>query len=133
MKTVLYEKISIWLIFSLFLLSCEDFLEVEAPDHKIVNEAVFTNDQTALSTMTGIYNELFRASYIGGGGSSVTALGALSADELKVLAQKYCPTKIATTYDEAIQKVAEDEVIFVFGSLYLASAIRPKLKNFFKA
>lgn len=57
---------------------------------------------------------------------------SLAADELKVLAQKYCPTEIAATYDDAIQKVVEDEVIFVFGSLYLASAIRPKLKNFFK-
>ena len=83
MRTILYKKLILGVILSLFLLSCVDFLEVEAPDHKIVTETVFSNDQTALSAMTGIYNELFNASYIGGGSSSVSVLGALSADNLK--------------------------------------------------
>ena len=85
MKTILYKKLSLGLILSLFLLSCEDFLEVEAPDHKIVTETVFSGDQVALSAMTGIYNQLFRADYIGGGSRSVTALGSLSADNLKLI------------------------------------------------
>ncbi len=57
---------------------------------------------------------------------------SLSRDELKALADKYCATETAITYDDAIQNIKDDEVVFVFGSLYLASAIRPKLKNFFK-
>jgi hypothetical protein len=68
------------------LTSCEDFLEVETPNHKIVSESVFNNDQTALSAMTGIYNELFLATFTGGGReTSVSILAGLSADELKTL------------------------------------------------
>ena len=57
---------------------------------------------------------------------------SISAFELKTISEKYCSTEIADSYDVAIQKVKDDEVIFVFGSLYLASAIREKLKKFFK-
>lgn len=84
MKTISYKKLSLGLILSFFLLSCEDFLEVEAPDHQMVTENVFNSDQTAQSAMTGIYNELFMANYIGSGSWSVTAMGAVSADELKL-------------------------------------------------
>lgn len=57
---------------------------------------------------------------------------SLSAEELMYLANKYCPCDTAEDYDEAISKVSEEETVFVFGSLYLASAIREKIKNFFK-
>ena len=83
MKKQLYKKLCLGLTLSFFLLSCEDFLEVDAPEHKIVNEVVFNNNETALSAMTGIYHHLFRAVYSAGGGSSVTGLGDLSADNLK--------------------------------------------------
>ncbi len=55
---------------------------------------------------------------------------ALKADELKQVAEKYCPTQAAESYDDALQKVKGEDVVFVFGSLYLASAMREKLKNF---
>lgn len=74
------------IITALFTTSCEDFLEVEAPDHKIVSETVFNNDQTALSAMTGIYNELYLTAYTGGGmESSIHVLAGLSSDELKAI------------------------------------------------
>lgn len=57
---------------------------------------------------------------------------SLKAEELKQKAQKYCETEIAQNYLEAIEKAKGEDVIFVFGSLYLASAMREKLKNFFK-
>ncbi len=57
---------------------------------------------------------------------------ALKREELKIMASKYCPTDTAETYTEAIKKVMNADVVFIFGSLYLASAIREKLKNFFK-
>lgn len=57
---------------------------------------------------------------------------SLSKDDLKELAEKYCPCVTAENYDDAINKVRSEEIIFVFGSLYLASDIREKLKNFFK-
>jgi folylpolyglutamate synthase/dihydropteroate synthase len=56
---------------------------------------------------------------------------SLNAEELKQKAQKYCETETAKNYDEAIDKIKDNDVIFVFGSLYLASAVRDKLKIFF--
>tara|TARA_B100000378_G_scaffold241486_1_gene210328 strand:- start:71383 stop:72738 length:1356 start_codon:yes stop_codon:yes gene_type:complete len=63
---------------------CESFLEVGAPEHRIVSETVFNNDQTAIGAMQGIYNQLFRASYTGGGReTSIHVLAGLASDELK--------------------------------------------------
>lgn len=61
--------------------SCEDFVEVDVPDNKIVSETVFGSDETANSAVTGIYNELFNADFSNGGLRSVSLLGGLSADE----------------------------------------------------
>jgi hypothetical protein len=78
-------KTSFLMCFVFLLTSCEDFLEVEAPDHKIISASVFNNEETAQSAMTGIYNELFRASFSGGGENSVHVLAGLSSDELKAI------------------------------------------------
>lgn len=83
MKTILYKKLGMGLIISFLLISCEDFLEIEAPDHKIVNEVVFNSDETALSAMLGIYNQLKLTGFSSGGSHSVVALVSLSADGLK--------------------------------------------------
>lgn len=78
----LYKYISLGLVLS-FLIACEDYLEIGAPDHKIVREVVFNDDNTALSAMNGIYNEMFTAHFSMGDENSITVLGGLAADELK--------------------------------------------------
>ena len=65
--------------------SCQDFLEIDVPQHKIISETVFDDEQTAISAMTGIYNTLFTASFSGGWENSVTVLGGLSGNELEVI------------------------------------------------
>lgn len=55
---------------------------------------------------------------------------SLKAKELKTLAEKHCPCVAAKNYDDALSKIKGEEKVFVFGSLYLASALRKKLKNF---
>jgi len=67
------------------LSSCEDWLEIEAPDNKIVSEVVFNDEATAISAMAGIYNQLVINSFSGGWQDSVTALAGLSADELNYI------------------------------------------------
>lgn len=60
---------------------------------------------------------------------------SLSAKELCDIANKICPCETAEDYLSAIKKAMEKSCgkpIFVFGSLYLASRIRPFLKEFFK-
>lgn len=55
----------------------------------------------------------------------------LSAYELSAIAKKYTDCVTADGYDEAIEILKDEEVIFIFGSLYLASSIREKIKNHF--
>lgn len=71
------------------LICCEDFVEVDAPDHKIVSDKVFASDETAISAMTGIYNQLFTATFSRGWMESVTVLTGLSADELQLTRRTY--------------------------------------------
>ncbi len=58
---------------------------------------------------------------------------SISAQELCALAKKYCPNCVAIQdYDDAVKKakqLSSGQALFVFGSLYLASAIREKLLN----
>ncbi len=74
-----------FIVFSACLIqsSCEDFVDVDLPDNRIVSETVFTNDQTANSAVIGIYNELFKADFANGDLRSVTMLGELAADNFQ--------------------------------------------------
>ena len=58
---------------------------------------------------------------------------SISAQELCALAKKYCANCVAIQdYDDAVKKakqLSSGQALFVFGSLYLASAIREKLLN----
>ena len=56
----------------------------------------------------------------------------LTATELSKTANKYTECVVAQSYDEAIEILKNEDVIFVFGSLYLASTIRDKIKIYFK-
>lgn len=85
MKTSIHSKILITFMLCWFSSSCEDYLEIDVPDDKIVRETVFENDQLALSALTGLYHQLFMAFYSGGGPDSVTALAALSSDDLTTI------------------------------------------------
>lgn len=77
-----YSTIAVllWMMTSLY--ACEDYLEIDLPDDKIVSENVFNNEESAISAMQGIYNELSRAAFAAGGANSITVLGGLSADNL---------------------------------------------------
>lgn len=60
---------------------------------------------------------------------------SLKAEELSKTANEFCKCITAEDYKSAIEKaslISDGEPIFVFGSLYLASAIREELKDFFK-
>ncbi|WP_339654007.1 RagB/SusD family nutrient uptake outer membrane protein [uncultured Salegentibacter sp.] len=67
------------------LLSCEDLVEVDSPDDKLIQEVVFNSDETAISAMNGIYNQLFLTEFASGQRSSVTVLSGLSADNFKYI------------------------------------------------
>ncbi|WP_286760600.1 RagB/SusD family nutrient uptake outer membrane protein [Salegentibacter sp. UBA1130] len=85
MKTSNFIKLGYALFIYAFLVSCEDFVEIDTPTHRIVGETVFNDEATAESAMQGIYNQLMRADFSGGWQNSITALAGLSSDNLEAL------------------------------------------------
>lgn len=82
MKTIYLKTICI--IGLIGLSACEDFIEVETPNHMLDSQAVFSNEQAAKSALNGLFNQLFNTSFSGGGAQSVSYLTSLSADNLMV-------------------------------------------------
>ena len=86
------KNIQLLLVISCILFaSCEDYLEVEVPDHKVVSETVFANDETATSAMVGIYNQLAFLAFSRGSTNSVTVQAGLSADNLTTIYETDIP------------------------------------------
>lgn len=85
MKQISITAILLLLICSAITLSCEKLVEIESPSDKLTGTVVFSNDQTAISAMEGIYNELFQADFSSGSRSSVTVLAGLSSDNVQYL------------------------------------------------
>ena len=85
MKSSIYIKRSLLIVILFCLFSCEKYLEIPAPNNKLTGKTVFSSDQTALSAMVGIYNQLYVASFSAGWQDSVTALAGLSGDNVETL------------------------------------------------
>lgn len=85
MRTIVKIKVLLVITLVTFSVACDDYIEVETPNNKIVNETVFNNDETAVSAMVGIYNQLSALAFSSGGTDSVTILAGLSGDALTTL------------------------------------------------
>lgn len=107
----------IGLLFSIsfLLLSCEDFLEVEAPDNKLVQEVVFSSDATATSAMTGIYNQLFLSAFSDGFLSSVTLLSGLSADIIRNI---YVSNIVSMEFEQNELSPGNSSNFYIWSSAY---------------
>jgi starch-binding outer membrane protein, SusD/RagB family len=66
------------------LLSCTDFIQIDPPDDQIVKSIVFSDDNYAVSAITGIYSELSSNGFANGAQGCVTMLAGLSADEFTI-------------------------------------------------
>lgn len=80
MKTLQYTSYLAAVILFCLTTSCQDYVEIDAPQQKIVSQTVFASDETALSAMRGIYNQLASAFFSSGDAASVTILAGLSSD-----------------------------------------------------
>jgi starch-binding outer membrane protein, SusD/RagB family len=94
MKTVyhieLIKKILI-LFVSTSLFSCKKFVTIEEPKEKIVSDLLFTSDETAIASVTGIYSQMMTNNYFFASGA-MSIYPALSADEIITISPN-------TTYD----------------------------------
>ncbi|MEI9918159.1 MAG: RagB/SusD family nutrient uptake outer membrane protein [Bacteroidota bacterium] len=76
------SRVMIYLI-GMIAISCEQFVSIDPPRTQIVSEAVFQDDQSALSAIKGIYSAMISTTgFADGGGSSLCVLTGMSADEL---------------------------------------------------
>ncbi len=82
MRLNIFKRLILLFLIAIIHTSCEEFVEIDAPNNILVRNEVFNNEQTAKSAMTGIYNELFLADFSSGSRSSVTLLAGLSADNI---------------------------------------------------
>lgn len=82
------KLISLFLVIGVFN-SCQEFVEVEVPDHRMESSLVFSDDATAQSAVAGIYNELSRADFSRGIANSVNVLAGLSGDNLTTSISSY--------------------------------------------
>lgn len=64
----------------LFTMSCENFVELDTPDHILVSPVVFNSGETATAAIKGIYNELADADFSRGYQYSVTVLAGMPSD-----------------------------------------------------
>lgn len=130
MKLRKYIKQTLLILLYFALFSCENYLEVESPNNKIITETVFNREETARSAMKGIYNQLSRASFSGGGSNSVTLLASLSADVLNA----------TLVNDQSYKQFEENEILpanarnnslwsSAYNMIYMVNALLEGLEN----
>jgi len=80
---LIINRNQIFLAFILiFILSCEDFVEVDPPRTDLTSSTVFLQDETANAAMLDIYYQLVSPGFASGSTRSITFLSSLSSDEL---------------------------------------------------
>ena len=67
-------------IFCLLIVSCEDFVEIDAPRTETIRETVFSSDETANAAMNGVYRTVTPGLSLFGGGLEV--ITGLLSDEM---------------------------------------------------
>lgn len=75
-------KLMIWAAIPLFLLSCEEFTEVDLPQSQLTGEAVFQNTATANAALADLYARLRENGFVSGKSLNGTVLLANYADDL---------------------------------------------------
>jgi starch-binding outer membrane protein, SusD/RagB family len=70
-----------FLLISLITISCKKFVEIPLPDNQLTTDFVFSNDNTAIQTITGIYSNMMNNSQQFSCGF-ITFFAGMSADEL---------------------------------------------------
>ncbi len=75
-------NLMIWAAIPLFLLSCEEFTEVDLPQSQLSGEAVFQNTATANAALADLYARLRENGFVSGKSLSGTVLMANYSDDL---------------------------------------------------
>lgn len=113
-------------------ISCEDFVEIEAPETDIVSETVFQSNATATSAVLHLYTEMNTSSdFAGGGSSSISLLQGLNADELTTLTSSVSTELESFFFNNVLSTGTEVANIWstCYSIIYGTNAIIEGLKN----
>lgn len=77
------KRILFYLLISVVLISCDDFLEVGPNKSELDTELVYENDNTAIAALEGIYHQLQENGFASGNAQSLTFLGNSLADDAR--------------------------------------------------
>src|SRR5690606_41163748 len=91
------------LIISIFLFStsCEEFVEIDNPNFQIVNENVFSNEETAIAAMQGVYNQLRPAFFTEAASTHLGMSGNLIESRLTNVSYSPYYTHEISTFDSS--------------------------------
>ncbi|MBS1781012.1 MAG: RagB/SusD family nutrient uptake outer membrane protein [Bacteroidetes bacterium] len=99
-----------------FTFSCKKFVEVDPPATQLESSTVFTDDKTAIASITGIYSSMMQSAsgFASGGQQSVTVLASLSADDL---VSYNFSTDIQQFYENSVNS-SNSAILAIWGELY---------------
>src|SRR5690606_21906408 len=83
MKNIKLTYRTVFIITLIVCSSCEEYVEVDPPNSKVVSDVVYENESLAIAAVDGIYHRLI--DYLGfasGSVNSITVLTGVSSDEL---------------------------------------------------
>jgi hypothetical protein len=99
--SIINKSTSFWMVLIVLLnCGCKKIVDVAAPVDKLVKDNVFTSDQTAISSLTGIYGVLGQPGVITGS-SGISILTGLSADEF-TLGSTVSDNKLISYYTNSL-------------------------------
>lgn len=110
MKTTLRRYFYNLLLFSLTLVSCQDFLEVY-PRSTVVGANAFKSDETAEAVGISLYSTLNASGFSNGSSSGIAFLTGLSSDELI----NYSSTGVTQAYQQFNSNMLTPHNIFIPG------------------
>src|SRR5690625_3414775 len=82
---ITYTKIGMFLLASLCLIACEDFVELDPPKNLLISQKVYEDQATVESALADIYFDLRDQGLLYGGPTGLSSLMGSYADELTYL------------------------------------------------
>lgn len=77
-----FIELILFCIIESFFIGCKRFVEVPAPPNSIVGDVIYTNNASAASAVSGMFESMALTGTVTGGSPSITSITGLTSDEL---------------------------------------------------
>lgn len=113
----------IFILISISLLSCNDFLEIDPDSSNLNADLVFENDNTAIVALEALYHELEFNGFGSGDGTSLSYLGNTFTDDAKEYSQTTDKHDFYTNTVHARNSTNYDIWSSIYAQMYRVSAL----------